>query len=309
MKYFKTRASKLAERYIITADSFQAATKCEFPFEQKTEQGKLSQYGICPSCLNSVQLIGLSHAVKVSPYGKHTGKTIAGLPDWKQQKYKYCPYARHSDYQAPDDQTLLPDIDQDIIALYDLLRNQFDRAVYIIQKVFHIRGTAAFWRKALRTYVINWVYCYPWLTESNLPYVFAMRGMQQEKCWGQLFEIHSEIYDAISTHPYAAWVDSGIKGYHLLRNKQGGFLKLVFRFYNHRQKAVNGEKLKESFIFCIDDNNTGNTIFQKKIEFDETYFINLIRADRSYRNQMLLQIANEEMPPLQATDRKSNHEL
>lgn len=298
MKYFKTEASKLAERYIITADSFQTATQHKFPFEQKTEQGNLSQYGLCPSCLNPIQLIGVSYAVKVSPHGKHTGKTITGLPDWKQQKYKYCPYARHGDYQAPDDQTLLPDIDQDIIALYDLLRDQFDRVVYIIQKDFHIRGTTALWREALRKYIINRVYCYPWLTEANLPYVFALRGMQQEKCWGQLFEIHSEIYDAISAHPHAAWADSGVKGYRRLQNKQGSFLKLVFRLTDHVQKATDGEHLKESLLLCIDDNNTRKTIFRKKIEFDETYFTNLIRVDRSYRNQKLLDIAKQIMKPL-----------
>lgn len=53
----------------------------------------ISQYGICPSCLNPVQLIGIAKQIKVIPYGKHTGKDILGFPKWNYIKYEYCPYA------------------------------------------------------------------------------------------------------------------------------------------------------------------------------------------------------------------------
>ena len=161
MKYFKTEASRKAERHIITKDSFELYTNSKYPFEQRTSKGTLSQYGICPSCLNPIQLIGISHEIKVSPHGKHTGKDIIGLPKWEHQRYIYCPYAKNSEYIAPNEQDMLPDIDENIVELYDLVREQFDRVVYVIENVLNIKCSPFFWRKALQLYVNNHVYCYP----------------------------------------------------------------------------------------------------------------------------------------------------
>lgn len=299
MKYFKTEASRRSERIIITKESFEVHTKNKFPYEQITNKGSLSQYGICPSCLNPIQLIGVSHEIKVSPHGKHTGKTIKGLPNWKYQRYVYCPYAKHSEYVEPNEHDLIPDIDENVIELYELLREQFDKAVYVIQKTFRIRCSKNFWRKVLQKYVNTYVYCYPWLTESNLPYILALRGMQQESCLGQRFEVDSEVFQAISKHPCAAWADVKDEGYKMLQNN-GNYLKLVFRLTNHQQKAVEGKELKESLIFCIDDNISLKTVYEKKIEFDETYFTNILNSEKGKNvwDQDLLDIAAGLMPPL-----------
>lgn len=52
--------------------------------------------------------------------------------------------------------------------------------------------------------------------------------------------------------------------------------------------------------FYIDDLINRKTIYEKPIEFDETYFMNLINSDKSKkcRNQRLLDIAEDLMPPL-----------
>ena len=297
MKYFKTEASRTAERYIITSESFKEHTKHRYPFEQITTKGTLTQYGICPSCLNPIQLIGVSHKIKISPHGKHTGHQIVGFPDWNYRRYVYCPYARNGAYIEPNDRDLLPDIDQNVIDLYDLLREQFDRVVYLIHKKFHVRCSDYFWREALNRYVANRVYCYPWLTEANLPYIFALRGMQQANCYKQHFEVNSDIYNALSKHPHVAWADSVYQGYQTLQNN-GKYFNLVFRLTDHQQKAHEGEELKESILFCIDDNITRQPVYQERIEIDETFFMNLIHANRGFRNQELLQIAANEMPPL-----------
>ena len=85
MKYFKTQATRAAKRYKITPYEFSETTERKFPFEQINEQGRISQYGICPSCLNPIQLIGVVKEIKGNPYGKHTGKNIKGLPAWNQR--------------------------------------------------------------------------------------------------------------------------------------------------------------------------------------------------------------------------------
>lgn len=80
MKYFKTEDTRTAPRYEITTKVFEEVTGHRHPFEQVNHNRTISQYGICPSCLNPVQLIGIAKQIKVSPYGKHTGKNIAGFP-------------------------------------------------------------------------------------------------------------------------------------------------------------------------------------------------------------------------------------
>lgn len=50
MKYFKTESTRTALRYEITPQNFMDKTERKYPFEQKDQYGKFSQYGICPSC-------------------------------------------------------------------------------------------------------------------------------------------------------------------------------------------------------------------------------------------------------------------
>ncbi len=86
MKYFKITPSRTAARYEIIAEVFQKVTENKQPFEQKNQRGRFARYGICPSCLNPIQLIGLYSESGRRPYGRHTGKNIDGLPEWNEDK-------------------------------------------------------------------------------------------------------------------------------------------------------------------------------------------------------------------------------
>ncbi len=305
MKYFKTEASHLAPRYEITSKNFEVHTGRLQPFEQSNESGGLSAYGICPSCLNPILLKGIEREIKVRPHGAHAGKYIKGLPVWNQQKYEYCPFAKRKDYREPNEKDLL-EIDDGVIELYNLLKNQFDRVVYILSHEFEVKFSTRFWRVALTQYLKSHVYCYPWLTEANLPYVFAYRGMQQQNIWGEKFLVGSELYNAIVIHPNVNFVepsktDDNISDriYARLDNKDS-FLMLQFRFTNHRQKATDGETLCESMDFYVDDLISGDILYKRTIEFSETYFVNLINKidNEKNRQQWLLDIATELMPEI-----------
>ena len=76
MKHFKVKASRYAERYEITRENFERVTGCKEPFEQIKDTGRASQYAICPSCLNPIQIIGLVQEIKSKPYGRHSGKIL-----------------------------------------------------------------------------------------------------------------------------------------------------------------------------------------------------------------------------------------
>lgn len=303
MKYFKSRAARTAPRYEVTEDNFTAATERKYPFEQVNKQGKIQQYGICPSCLNPVQLIGISHEIIPTPYGKHTGKSIPDLSPWNQIKYEYCPYASKNERREPDDEEQLPEIDESIIELYDLLRSQFDRVVYILGKELGIQCTSYFWRTALNQYLVNRAYCYPWLSEANLPYIFAYFGIRHQRLYKQRILVNSPLYEVLAAFPDADFIksDNTSSKYEQLINKDGQFLNLYFRFTDHKQNASNGQTLRESMLFFVDDRNTGTTIYQQKIEFEESYFMNIIHKEENEnkRQQWLLGIAANIMQSLE----------
>lgn len=75
---------------------------------------------------------------------------------------------------------------------------------------------------------------------------------------------------------------------------------MQFRFTNHKQRAVQGETLKESMLFRVDDMQTGETIFEKRLEFNENFFINMVnkKGNEDKRQQWLLNIADEFMSEL-----------
>lgn len=301
MKYFKTKPVHNAKRHEITYDEFLKATGRKYPFEQNNIQGKIAQYGICPSCLNSIQLIGLLKQTEKAPYGKHTGRDIKDLPYWNQRKYEYCPFAAKNKHRKPNDEVRLTEIDDGTIELYDLLKAQFDRVVFILENELNIHFSSVFLKKALNQYLVNKAYSYPWLTEANLPYVFAYFGIHCQKVYKQRFLVDSEVYNALLKHPDVDFIKSDDK-YQLITNKDNSFLNLFFRFTDHIHNVSNGETLKESMLFCIDDRSSGKTVYEKKITFDETYFINFVyNRNESERRQWLLNIADELMPPLELT--------
>ena len=300
MKYFKKEATRSAERYLISSENFEQVTEHKSPFEKRNSDGSISQYGICPSCLNPIQLIGTVRKVKISPYGKHTGKTIQGIADWNQLKYEYCPYAAPEHRISINDNEILPEITEDIIELYELLKTNFDRVIYVIEKELDIHCSPNFWEKVIQQYIINLAYCYPWLTESNLPYIFAYRGMTHNNLYGQQVKFNSMIYIALEKHKDIKFLTpKNNEAYRTIYGKNG-YLNLEFRFTQHKQRANSGKTLVESMQFCVDDLISGETVFQKTIEFDETYFMNIVNkaGNEKYRNTKLLEIAQKTMYPL-----------
>lgn len=300
MKYFKVKASRMADKYEVNKNNFESYTENKPPFEQVGNDGEARQYGICPSCLNPVRLIGIYKDIKRNPYAKHTGEDVNNLPKWNLYKYQHCPFAKTND-KRPINIDERGAITDDTVELYNILRMQFDRVVYIITKSFGVKGSLSFWENALKKFRESEGYCYPWLTESNLPYIFAFFGLQQQKLYNQEIAVDSDIYNTLRIYPPVLFEGSG--KFHKLVNKEKQYVDLRFRFTEHKQCAKDGEELKESIKFCIDDwNNNNKTIFEKTIDFDETYFSNLIRkvGNEDKRNRRLIDLANEHLPPITA---------
>lgn len=309
MRYFKTEAYCNARQYEINTDNFTTHTGNKRPYVQKNNN-TVSLYAVCPSCLNPIQIVGLAKKTKVKPYGKHTGKDIGGLPEWNFQKYQYCPYAKPGTRIAPNmdyDNTI---IDEQAVELYNLSREQFDRIVYIMSKELGMRFSSEFLKKCIKTWCNNQFYTYPWLTEANLPYIFAYLCAGQYKIYGQSVYENTPIYNNLIKHPDVNLQPIHNKkdeetGYFKITNKPGKFIQMETRFTNHVQRAVQGEELKESMLFCIDvirnpgqkNEQYATTIHEQQIDFKETWFINMINNHKNNkkRDSYLLKLAGDNM--------------
>ena len=187
------------------------------------------------------------------------------------------------------------------ITLYNFLKKHFDIVVYVIENKFHIRCSNAFWKDVLQVFLVNRVFCYSDFTEYSLPCIIVLHALQQRSCFEQQFKVDSVLYKEISKYPYVKWADVPDKNYKMLQHNSKN-MSLVFRSYNYRQ-VIEGKRIKESLIFCVDDNSTFQNVFEKEFEFDEAFFPNIINSPNlpnfeQFRNQELLNLAAEMMLPL-----------
>ena len=81
-------------------------TGCKEPFEQIKDTGRASQYAICPSCLNPIQIIGLVQEIKSKRMVDIAEKILIGFPAWNERKYEYCPYADRNKRRPPNEDEL-----------------------------------------------------------------------------------------------------------------------------------------------------------------------------------------------------------
>lgn len=299
MKYFQTTADPREERKKITWDEFSEHTQRKFPYVQIKENLKPSYYAVCPNCHNPIQLIGLARKTSIAAYGKHAGKTIEGLRPWNQMKYEYCFLGVKGAKRDPDNEEIrFLIIDDEVIALYDLLREQFDRVVYIVSMALGIRATGNFWRQALRRYLVSQAYCYKWLTSANLPYIFADFGLSHAYLWNVKIKKSSQLHEGLKEN-HNLLVSSADKNGYCSWKPLNEPLYLIFRFYNHKYKSSERDNLVEYLQFCIDNEQTGETIFETTLSFDELEFQNIrFHGNNERRQQWLLDIAKEEMKGL-----------
>lgn len=169
MDVFKTEQG--SNNFIdINEENFADATGKTHPFCQKNTAGKESYFAICPLCENPIQIIGLYKQEKdsIRPYGRHCGRSITDLPPYNRDAYLSCPWADpNANYgnkkREPDNPTGQ--------ALYELMKEQFDRIIYILQQSTGIKISRAYAEELLRFWVANECWRNYDSTFANLPFM------------------------------------------------------------------------------------------------------------------------------------------
>ena len=118
----------------LTEENYRRETNRKAPFVQM-RGGHPSYFAVCPACGNPILICNLFKRTDGSRsanlYGRHYSASVPGVADYDETAYMFCPLSRnHSD---PGNTRRTP-TDKAGRELYALMRDQFDRYVYIWEK-------------------------------------------------------------------------------------------------------------------------------------------------------------------------------
>jgi len=313
MKYFKIKPGR-NKVYEVVKEEYIRATGNKEPYTQK-KNGNESHFAVCPRCDNPVQLIGLySLKQKPRPHAKHTGKDVAiikngqnsvvsGLPRHNAAAYNYCPWASHRKYV--DMGVNIVETTEREIQLYEFIKSQFDRIVYIIEKELDMLFSVNFTRDMLTSFITNKGYLYPALSFDNAAWIVAYRGLIHQNIFKQCVKIDSPLYNSLRSKCKSIKFESNCRaGYSRISSQENSVTFLRANFLNHKISDDGYEEKIEFEVFTKkgkgDKTSDFPTVFKKDLHVDPVYFSRLshMSRDNINRNQKLLNIADELMPPL-----------
>ena len=297
MKIFKLKVGS-SKIYELNKNIFELQTKQKKPFYTFNNSNEEIQYAVCPACDNPIQIIGLYKKLKNTdkPYGRHCIHSVARLAEYNQQAYDFCPYSKKSFNVNPQSRKgKLTELEKNI---YYLLRDQFDRVIYILRQVLDIYITNKSAKSMLETFVKGKGWLYSWGTLNNIPWILCHLSWAKTLL-GQPIRKDSDVYKAIMNNCHEALfcTDERHKGYSILTNKPGEFVDISYCLIQHQREIID-DNLIETFELKI-SNSKNEAFFSKQIKVDEMYFLNLINKNNEhFRNKTLLDIAQNLMPDL-----------
>lgn len=275
----------------ITVANFEADTKKKLPYYVDENL----QYAVCPRCDNPIQILGLYKKLQNTdkPFGRHVAKSIAHLAKYDQEAYDFCPLARP---QHPNPEARRRNTAKTPAHLLVLLKEQFDRIVYILRRDTDILFSPNLLARMLTTFIKAEGYAYSWASANNLPWTF-MHMSFAHSLYGQKIREDSDLKKAILQNvPEASFDKNG-----RLIAEAGTYLSpLTFCFMNHQLAMKNGT-LDESFDFVVSqqakDSRETRDVFCKTLFIDQSYFLNLINLppERAKREERLLDLVKEHL--------------
>ena len=275
MDIFKLQRG-IATVYPIDVFTFEKNTGKKAPYYQINTNGKYSQFAICPACDNPIQIHSLYKKFENSPrpYGIHAGKAIEGIGHHNVEDYLSCIYANPNLLQNRN--ARVPNGNAKSLQNIELLKENFDRVVYILEKELEFRISPSLAEKMLVSFLDMEGHLYVGTNFTNLPWMFAYQTVAQNM-FGVFVKETSALYNILLQQTKFCIKDGQIQ-------KEKEFFKLDFYFINHRIVRNNETReFEESIDFIVANNNL--EIFNKKIVVDQTYFYNIIHAEKTYRRE------------------------
>ena len=251
--------------------------------------GHFTYYAVCPACDNPIQLVGLNRmeqdAKPLRPYGRHVRKDVPGVALYDEDAYLSCPYSdpgydRPSGLRRPSDPTSL--------ALYELMRDRFDRIEYAW------RLSSGIWLggKPLRTALRGWRENKAWLnygsTYCNLPQMLLL-GHPEQSLYGQCVRNGGQVSellrqaDGVRLEPV-----SFTRGYMKVTTTR--FVAATFTVGVPKAQVID-QHLTWTFLMGI--NVDGRQLGRVPVSTDPEWFSNIIDRPDWHDNQRLLDLARD----------------
>jgi hypothetical protein len=284
MRTYKIRPGAYPEKEI-TSDNFEKDTRKKKPYYINEDV----QYAICPRCDNPIQIIGLYKklAVTEKPYGRHVPKDIPKLARYDQEAYDYCPLANPQKPRPDARRKKLSDISR---AILRLLRDEFDRVVYILSQDTGIDFSDNLLREMLRTFIAAKGFLYPWATNGNLPWMFGYMAHSKPLFGQRLVETCTLRKNILAFAPNAVFSERG----YLTNN--GGYLDPIQFCFMHHKFENNGHDETLKFLVSQSRSEGDVTLHEEILHIDQRRFLNLLAvpAEKAKRNLRHLKLAREE---------------
>ena len=287
MDVFKTKPG-ISESILINEENFTGKTKKREPYYVTKGDGKISCRAICPICDNPIQIIGLykkEEECTVKPYGRHHKGYVKRLARYDQTSYENCPYSNPNYRNGNARRTPADPTGQ---ALYRIMRDEFDKIIYILGNTIGIHISIGFAEKLLQSWKVNEGWRYYESTYANLPYML-LYAEPAYSMFGRILPRKGNIYPKlIQCGRNFAFEDHG-ESYVKIAQKHGKYLDATFYLGNHRY-TQDGEHLTETYNLVIVEGK--EAIYEKEIEVEEEYLDKLKFSWKdSERNKKLRDLA------------------
>lgn len=288
--------------HISTVTDFEERTMKRKPFWDSND-GEPVLYAVCPLCDDPIQMIALYRRKSDSPraYGRHVGHDVPGLAKYDQEAYDCCPYA-NPDKLLPGKGDRKKKLDGLPLEIYKLLREQFDRVIYLLQKDIDIFISIAFAETLLNDYLKIKGYLYVAASMQNLPWIFAYMS-ENHGLIGRFIKKDSPLAKAIvdADIPDCVLTEGEKPGFFKVSRVEGRFPDISFCFIAH-ELTVKEHALSENIDFVVNcgKGTPPRRIYRKTLQVNQSYFLNLINLpeERSQRNIKQLALAADKMPDL-----------
>lgn len=284
MDIYKLRPG-LSPVHKIGREQFEEDTGKKAPWYQE-EGNETIQFAVCPACNNPIRIIALYKRHDNSPtaYGKHTPKSVEGITLYNQTAYNECPYAHPG--REIDRNKRLQETDPRGKDNLLLLKNQFDRVIYLLKRCTGICISESLARKLLDSFLGMRGHLYVGTTLCNLPWMFAYMTTSQS-LFGSVIEKNSLLMNSLKKNKHIEITEEG-----KIISAHKKYIDINFCFMHHKMTS-HGNSYKETIKFIV--SLWEENIFQMTIEIDPMHFHNLVNLppERARRNQRLLDIAEE----------------
>ena len=259
--------------------------------------GEEKHLAVCPKCNNPVVILGIYKKIDKAPHARHAkGVDIPGIAFYDEYKYLHCPYhIKNADYVKE----YVPETEEpDRHRLYKIAKENFDKAIYLLQKQTGIYINLNLAEELAKNYASMRAYNYIDANVYNIPWylIYSFHGL---RLYHMLIKIDSVIYKQLVS-----------LGFTLNKSSRAGYVYVAshkdysITATNYRYVVGKDDTLTEYLDFSVTkpNKNVTDALLHEKVKrfsvkVDSYYFGNLVNYKKWKPNKMLLDIADKYMNP------------